>query len=214
MDIISATSCIDDVPGFLVSGDDIYFKNVLMDLPLNAVVIEIGSFLGLSAHLMMTIRPDLQMICIDTWSGDAELKKTYEEIPNVYEKFLENMNRLKHDITAIRGNSNEILIELLHVQHIEFKKNNSMADFIFIDGSHQVNVVRRDIEFASLLIKPGKKIAIHDTLDGVAEAIAIFLYKREYLWSFKVYNYPKTNYMSELILKDGTNQDIYNHTNI
>jgi predicted O-methyltransferase YrrM len=45
------------------------------------------------------------------------------------------------------------------------------VDFLFIDGDHRYDGVRRDFESYAPLVRPGGLIAIHDIVPGPVEAV-------------------------------------------
>jgi predicted O-methyltransferase YrrM len=47
----------------------------------------------------------------------------------------------------------------------------SSVDFVFIDGDHRYDGVRRDFESYAPLVRPGGLIAIHDIVPGPVEAV-------------------------------------------
>lgn len=133
-------------------------------------VIEIGSFLGLSASWF--VRRVEHVTCVDTWLETAEeatsnnlvLPLRRFGIPNdFYFVFKRNMEdlRLWSKITPVRGKSSEV--------HHEVDE----ADLVYIDGDHSQEGCASDIE---LYGRKARKIVCGDDYEerdgwGVREAV-------------------------------------------
>ncbi len=150
-----------DLQGWLPPG----FENAFLDI-LNAIIlqkspgeeviiIEIGTWKGLSAHTMATIAQSkgvkVKIICIDTWLGAPEfwtwargypthdLKKDAAGYPTVYHTFINNMTG--------SGISDVIYpLPLPSQQALDvIKYYNIRADIIYVDAAHEYEPVRGDI---------------------------------------------------------------------
>jgi len=135
--------------------------------------VEIGSWQGASAaYLALQIKnnnKDIQIYCVDTWLGDLNCSNSQRIIKtlskSLYDTFLDNMKKLnistieqiyepfsKSDIIIQRGDS---------YNQLSLFKDQSI-DFIFIDGGHGEECVRKDIEISKQKIKPNGWIGGHD----------------------------------------------------
>lgn len=111
-------------------------------------VIEIGTLRGRSA-IAMASKTDKNVYCIDTWRDEK-----------IYNEFLENTSEYKNIIPIIGTVS-------------DFKEKEKIG-MIFIDGSHDYESVKKDMEFA-VNINP-QIIALHDYLskeDPIVTIVAI-----------------------------------------
>lgn len=89
------------------------------------IVVEIGSWLGASARLILNSLHVEKLYCIDTWLGSVEhLGKT--EL--LYERFLENSADLMGRLEPIRMDSVNGVIAL--------QKRDVVPDLVFLDGNH------------------------------------------------------------------------------
>jgi len=119
------------------------------------VVLEIGTWKGLSAHTMASIAKSkgvsLKLICIDTWLGAPEfwtwargmqthdLKKDHMGFPTVYHTFINNM--------LASGVSDMIYpLPLPSMQALDVLKFYDIrADIVYVDAAHEYDAVRSDI---------------------------------------------------------------------
>lgn len=141
---------------------------------LGGVVVEVGSFLGKSsrymAGAMRAAASDGAVICIDTWLGDWELsyneyRKTlglFAGSPMFYYTFLKNTvdAELEGYTVPLRMDSYNAsrVLENLHIQ----------ADFIYIDGSHDGDIVAQDLRSYWPLLKSGCALVCDDYYPGYA----------------------------------------------
>lgn len=104
------------------------------------VVIEVGSWLGLSTRFIASLLPpDGLVYAVDTWLGSPTEENHMKDprLPYLYQLFLSNViqENLAHKIVPIRMDSIEASEAL-----------NLKADIIYIDGSHETEDVMKDIE--------------------------------------------------------------------
>jgi predicted O-methyltransferase YrrM/2-polyprenyl-3-methyl-5-hydroxy-6-metoxy-1,4-benzoquinol methylase len=130
--------------------------------------VEIGSWKGKSAAFMAVEIANsgkkIKFDCIDPWPDQPEdPEKYFEKFPNLYKTFLDNVAPVKDYINPIRKLSDEAFA---------LYEDNSL-DFVFIDGNHDYEFVKKDIANYLPKVKPGGILAGHDILfPGVAQAVA------------------------------------------
>ena len=97
-------------------------------------IVEIGSHLGRSTRALADNTPGT-VYAVDTWYGPPEVSIPSWEREKIYGQFLANMNGLIEagKVVALRINHKDIVV-------------NFTPDMIFIDGSHQYEDVKRDLE--------------------------------------------------------------------
>ena len=153
---------IDAVPGFLVPGQERWLFNAVAHLPEDAVIVEIGSFLGRSTTAMaFACRGTRRRIhAIDTFKGnDSDFIKGKNNVSWEGDDYLETFkahlaqNGLLDHVIPHQGLSHEVA-----------KTWSLPIDFAFVDGSHVYEDVLRDFEEFYPWLKPGARIAFHDVL--------------------------------------------------
>jgi predicted O-methyltransferase YrrM len=137
--------------------------NTLSDTK-SMTMIEIGAYRGESTKIFS--KHFKSVITIDPFINDYDkndITCTYMDLTNVYYKFLENISDCDN-ITLIRKTSDDAIEEL----------KNTMVDFVYIDGLHTYDQVKKDILNYSKLINKTGYIGGHDyhpNWDGVVKAI-------------------------------------------
>ncbi len=146
-------------PGF--SEDILPFYFAIEHLiPKGGLFVEAGVFLGRSLAYMGTIRPDLQLVAIDAWSDDSLAPSHGNRA--TYAEFMRLMAPFANRLHVIQDDSSTAIASLL-----------PCVDMIFIDAGHDYPEVRKDIEAARLVVKPGGIISGHDYAgdNGVCQAV-------------------------------------------
>ena len=134
--------------------------------------IEIGSYAGESAEMFVNSGAFKQLYCIDPWemnydptdcTGDEGLLLAEQEFDK-------------------RFKDNPVVAKIkMHSSDAAELFEDGTIDFIYIDGNHQYDFVKRDLELYVPKIKPGGIIAGHDykgpTTPGVTKAVDEFFGK-------------------------------------
>ena len=134
------------------SGFGVYYLIEDMSSPIG---IEIGSETGATSEHLLCNKEDLTLHCVDPFMPytDKSIKGAeFPEHDNHYEKFLNRMKSYGDRMVLHRKTSDEALEE--------FEDN--AYDFIFIDGLHEYNQVKTDMENYYSKIKDGGVFAGHD----------------------------------------------------
>jgi predicted O-methyltransferase YrrM len=130
------------------------------------VIIEVGSWKGLSAIHMANLAPEAQILCIDTWLGSPEMVglntpledhlKRLHGWPQIYFSFASNV---------IRHIGRERICPLpvpSTVASVLLSKMGFQADLIYIDGSHEYLDVVRDLDDYWPLLRSGGIMLVDD----------------------------------------------------
>lgn len=131
----------------------------LAQLAAGKIVLEIGSFCGRSTICLAQTAKSVG--AVDTFDGRGTALQG-----NTLELFKRNLRRhfVEKKVNILQGESADILENLPPV-----------FDLIFIDGSHDINSVRRDIELAEPLLRtPESLLVFHDYQSadqGVTDAV-------------------------------------------
>ena len=161
------------------------------------IFLEIGVFHGVTARnicelLYRTHNNDFKYIGLDLFAENEENKN--EVIPNntfnnplkkIYFKYIKKQNpysleavrdllkKFEKNVHLIQGNSNKVLN----------KMDMSKIDYVFLDGGHEYNTVKNDLDNCIEVIKKGGTVLCDDynlgSAPGVKEAIDEFVSKNQ-----------------------------------
>lgn len=96
---------------------------------------------------------EIQFHTIDTWEGSKENQEDYYVINGtLYDKFLSNIEPVSDYIKVIKSDSVEA----------SFLYEDNSIDFLFVDGSHEYEDVKKDLIVWFPKVKKGGVMAGHD----------------------------------------------------
>ncbi|AST93894.1 MULTISPECIES: class I SAM-dependent methyltransferase [Sutcliffiella] len=152
-------SAVSTVEGWLKKEGIKNLYTYALEAPTSTIV-EIGSWKGKSTSCLafaVKDRGEGRVYAIDTWKGSSEHQKVlkhYEE-DQLYQEFLENMSKLNllDVIQPIKMDS----VEASRIWPIQKK-----IGLLYIDGSHEYELVKRDFEFWSPFVAEGGYIIFDD----------------------------------------------------
>lgn len=118
-------------------------------------MIEIGSYMGESTMMFASVNLFDKIHAIEPFEGEEDFNDLFdydwEEVKNEY-----LLNTRYWDNIQLWEDYSYNVVD-------EFKE--SSVDFIYVDGSHEYEDVKRDLELYLPLIKPGGYIAGHDYME-------------------------------------------------
>lgn len=121
-------------------------------------VLEIGTALGGTLYLWTKVsQPDAHLISIDLPEGYPEWKTLLHHAFGSPHQKIHLLQMNSHSEATLR----EVKVLL----------DNSKVDFLFIDGDHTYESVKKDFECYSSLVKRGGIIAFHDVVPGSELAV-------------------------------------------
>ena len=147
---------VEEVEGYLMEGQEEALFNIVKQLPDDAVIVEIGSFKGRSTVAMgyAARGTNRRIYAINPFDPEndgvpSSSRGEYKDI------FLNNIrqNGLERYIYPVQDLSQNVA-----------QGWTIPIDFIFIDGSHQYEDVKQDVETFYPHVKPGGIIALHDVI--------------------------------------------------
>ena len=150
-----------DIPEGWCHGNNVKMFETLVNEN-TKVIVDAGSWLGLSAWHFLRLAPNATIICLDTWQGSAEHRKN-ELLPVLYETFLANMWEYRDRIIPMRSNGLSGFNEIC-TQEIE-------PDLVYIDMAHDKESVVVDINMARLSFHTATICGDDYTWQGVKDAL-------------------------------------------
>lgn len=173
-----------DLPGWC--GDILpWQKQHAHRIPKGGTYLEVGVFMGASLVHMATLRPDIHLIAVDPWldepsqgyCGPGEYTEHQRQHGGLFLAFLHYMGKFAPDVLArvqiIRGTARTVQVT-------------QRVDMLFVDGAHDVESVKADIDAFAPLVRAGGIVSGHDynpaatdlMTDGVYVAVG-YRYARE-----------------------------------
>lgn len=107
--------------------------------PDTRVIIELGSWLGMSTRFFLQQAPSATVVAIDHWEGSREHQSSEfaEMLPVLYDTFLVNLWGYRDRLIPLRADT---------VRGIDIVAGLGIApDLVYVDASHEVADVERDI---------------------------------------------------------------------
>ncbi len=159
--------------GWLGRGNKAYLTSLVKNENIK-VIVELGSWYGKSAHMMMTeANHDITLFCVDLWSGE-DIKEGNQVITakkfgdmvdkhSLYETFIKNLWEYRGKVVPLQMTTLEGL-KVIHQLGVK-------PDVVYIDANHTYD----DVKAEFMLIKelfPDTQICGDDyNFDGVAKAV-------------------------------------------
>jgi len=149
-----------------------YFNNSISKVNKKPIILEIGTYTGISLINIVKLIPNSIGYSIDTWKDCNDTKNVEKnyfeyieslEVEKSFYKNIENEN-LQDRIHAIKGNSKDVLLDILKTKNLTF-------DFIYIDGSHKCIDCYLDMFFSWKLLNIGGILAVDDYLYHIEDKI-------------------------------------------
>lgn len=142
------------------------YRAMVQRFPSGSHFVEIGSWKGMSAAFMgvelINSGKDIKFDCIDIWAEEAYVKENtiidgkvvHQDLfgEQLYNTFLNNIAPVRHVINPIRKDSVAAAADYA----------DGSLDFVFVDGDHSYEGVKRDIIAWLPKMKPNSVFAGHD----------------------------------------------------
>ena len=151
---------------------EIGLRNLCSDIKKSGKVIErmleIGSYAGDSAKIFKEEFPDSILFCVDPWENGYD--------PNDSSSYLHPMEKIEDIFNQKILNLKKIIKAKLTSDEFFSIIPNNYFDFIYIDGCHKYEYVKRDIINSIKKLRVGGILAGHDYIDqahlkGVYKAV-------------------------------------------
>jgi predicted O-methyltransferase YrrM len=133
--------------GWLNEENKIELAKLIKGLPENPLIVEVGTWLGMSAEYMLELRGDVNLITIDHFKGSKEeyYKTKHKELikAGLYKQAVRNLYPYKDRCYIYKSASPQALYNIY--------SKGIKPDLIYIDGSHYYTDVASDIGMATKL---------------------------------------------------------------
>jgi len=129
------------------------FVTELTKMPLKRVC-EVGTYKGGTLFIWCQLaEPDARVISVDLPGGQFGGGYSEKSLP-----FFQSFRKPGQTLDCIRGSSHDEAIRA------QFKEalGDERLDFLFLDGDHRYDGVKRDYEYYSEFVRPGGVIGFHD----------------------------------------------------
>lgn len=135
----------------------------IQDLPGNLTMAEIGSYSGESAEIFLQSGKVNHITCIDPWVNnyDSDDPAEQHDMISIEALFDERMNKYLNQYTKIKNYSHCAVAQI---------EDNSL-DLVYIDGNHNYEFVKRDIELYLPKLKTNGIMAGHDYSESWTDVI-------------------------------------------
>lgn len=138
------------IKGHISLNQAIELYKIAKSLNNDSVIVEIGSYLGKSTSIIaegIKDKNNCKLYAIDTFENQG----MSEGLRNTFPEFERNTARYKKMITVLKGFSFNVV-----------KDFSESIDFLFIDGNHEYESVKKDIEDWICLVKEGGLVCFDD----------------------------------------------------
>lgn len=167
-----------NINGFFNQSHQELFNIVLNKSPISGTWVEIGSFIGKSIAYIycesLNQNKNYEFHTIDPFLSHPETSNFYQSFNmdgnNLYNEFLKNIEPIKDKIKYYKSTSVEV----------SKKFNNESVDVIYIDGAHDYDSVKTDIDSWYPKMKKTGIMAFDDYLSlhiGLKKAVDEFIRK-------------------------------------
>ena len=113
--------------------------------PATRLVVECGSWLGLSARTILRAAPRAVLVCCDHWQGSPEHQPGTQHddwsrrLATLHETFLRNLWRWRDRVIPVRADSLDGLAEV--------RDAGLVPELVYLDGEHSFDRVSRELAF-------------------------------------------------------------------
>lgn len=130
------------------------YKDIVENLEDGDIIVEVGAWKGRSTSFLAVeianSKKNVSLYVVDTWRGSLEHKDF--DLDNLYYTFIENMKPVEEYYFPLHITSEQASKKF---------KDNSLK-FVFLDGSHEYEDVKKDIQNWLPKVKVGGILAGHD----------------------------------------------------
>ena len=151
------------------SPKDVARTQMIEAMPRDAICAEIGVWEGKFARRVLDLNPPRRYHLIDPWLFQSEYPKRWyggkraqsqEDMDRIYERIVNELGS-RENVVVHRGFSEKVVEEF----------ENEYFDWVYVDGNHSYDFVKRDFELYWEKLKPGGFMAGDDYRWGGGEGL-------------------------------------------
>jgi len=102
------------------------------------LVVELGSWLGLSSHWILSLARNTHLLCIDHWKGSLEHQDKGYDLQTLFEHFQSNLWENRDRVHPLKMDT---------IEGLEFLKElGPDVDMVYVDASHDETSVTSDLD--------------------------------------------------------------------
>ncbi|TXC81412.1 class I SAM-dependent methyltransferase [Luteibaculum oceani] len=137
-----------NIPTYTTATELIVLLRLAKSLPKGAISVEIGSYIGASSlFICKGLKKGSKLNCVDTWENDAMSEGNWSSLA----EFKKNVVSVRRKINLCQGYSHDVAMNF-----------EGEIDFLFVDGDHSYEGVKKDFDLWFPKLKPGGIICFHD----------------------------------------------------
>jgi FkbM family methyltransferase len=193
---------VNGIKGFLSDGDMRTLSEHAGDIPPSGTVVEIGSFMGLSAivmgqALMRTGNEAARIHCVDPWDSSYLSKFGMGGEKTLREIFESNIERAGVDAMVLPIQKRSVNAA------VAFEENS--IDLLFIDGDHAYESCFADLCAWFPKVKPGGIILGHDCRSGSGVMQAVDQFVEKFGLEYELLRPPTANCVFKIRIGSASN---------
>jgi predicted O-methyltransferase YrrM len=174
-EIEQVRSLVSNIEGWLTDKEGELLYDLAKARTNGGCIVEIGSWKGRSTIWLATGSKDgrkFKIYSIDPHTGSSEHKAGGNEV-STFDEFMNNIKR---------AGCEDIIIPLVMTSEDAASQFNNSVELLFIDGSHEYDNVKADIELWVPKLMNGGTVALHDTIirEGVNRAVKELILKSKH----------------------------------
>jgi len=133
-------------------------------MPKNSVCLEIGVWKGALSKLILKVVKPQKLYLIDPWTFQAEFKERW--YGGALAENQVDMDEIYNDVLNKFGKYENVIINRDYSEKVVIKFKDNYFDWIYLDGNHEYEFVKKDLELYLPKLKPGGYIVGDDYLWG------------------------------------------------
>lgn len=151
-----------EIHGWLSNGTKAMIQR---HLPSSGLVLELGTWMGKSAKMMMERAPEIRLMCVDHWEGSPEINTKHSEmLSDIFDFCQYHLWPYRDKIVLVRMKTIGGMMEI-HKMRI-------CPDMVYVDGAHDAKSVAGDVLSAGVLFPSAIQVGDDWGRESVRQGLA------------------------------------------